>query len=79
MPKTQRECLVFALEKRGYTIVVPAPSTKYVKMSKLRDDGFLSEYWVGKAGALRFGSTAGGSVSASEKFRQTLLQEGADA
>ena len=67
MPKpTLQQRLVDALVATGRGTIVQSRSRKHV-------DG--SFFYVGKAGALRFGKTVSGSVAAPEDFKRRLLAE----
>ena len=72
MPKsTLRQRLVEALIATGRGTIVPSRSRKYVTLK--RPDG--SYFYVGKAGALRFGKTGSDSVAAPDDFKRRLLAE----
>jgi hypothetical protein len=72
MPKTTlQQRLVDALVATGRGTIVPSRSRRYVTLE--RPDG--SFFYVGKAGALRFGKTVSGSVAAPEDFKRRLLAE----
>ena len=72
MPKLiQQQRLVDALVATGRGTLVESRSRKYVTLK--RPDG--SFYFVGKAGALRFGKTVTGSMAASDDFKRRLLEE----
>lgn len=90
MPKiTQREAIVAALTVRG-NAVLPSKSRKYVTMSRTAlvyassapDSDFAAlngkptKFFVGKAGALRIGTTVSDSFPANDTFRYKLLVEG---
>jgi hypothetical protein len=70
MPKpTLQQHLVDALVASGRGTLVESRSRKYVTLK--RSDG--SFFYVGKAGALRFGKTVTDSMAASDEFKQRLL------
>ena len=72
MPKrTLQQRLVDALVASGRGTPVASGSRKYVTLK--RPDGDF--YFVGKAGALRFGKTVTGSVAAPDDFKRRLLDE----
>jgi hypothetical protein len=72
MPKlTLQQRLVDALVASGRGTPVESRSRKYMTLK--RPDGTF--FFVGKAGALRFGKTVTGSVAAPEDFKQRLLEE----
>jgi hypothetical protein len=72
MPKpTLQQRLVDALVATGRGTIVPSRSRKYVILK--RPDG--SFFYVGKAGALRFGKTVTDSVAAPDDFKRRLLEE----
>lgn len=72
MPKTTlQQRLVDALVATGRGTIVPSRSRRYVTLE--RPDG--SFFYVGKAGALRYGKTASGSIAAPDDFKRRLLQE----
>ena len=72
MPKpTLQQRLVDALIATGRGTTVPSRSRKYVTLQ--RPDG--SFFYVGKAGALRFGKTVTDSMAAPDEFKQRLLDE----
>ena len=70
---TLQQRLVDALVATGRGTPVESRSRKYVTLK--RPDG--SFYFVGKAGALRFGKTVTASVSAPDDFKRRLLEENA--
>lgn len=71
MPKpTLQQRLVDALVATGRGIV-QSRSRKHVTLK--RPDG--SFFYVGKAGALRFGKTVSGSIAAPDDLKRRLLQE----
>ena len=72
MPKlTIQQRLVDALVATGRGTVVPSRSSKYVTLK--RPDG--SFFYIGKAGALRFGKTVSDSMAAPDDFKRRLLDE----
>lgn len=72
MPKpTLQQRLVDALIASGRGTPTESRSRKYVTL-KRPDGGF---YFVGKAGALRFGKTVSDSMAAPDEFKQRLLAE----
>ena len=72
MPKlTLQQRLVDALIASGRGAPVASRSRKYVTLK--RPDG--SFFYVGKAGALRFGKTVSDSMAAPDEFKQRLLAE----
>ena len=72
MPKpTLQQRLVDALIATGRGTIVPSRSGKYITLE--RPDG--SFFYVGKAGALRYGKTVTGSVAAPDDFKRRLLDE----
>jgi len=72
MPKpTLQQRLVDALIATGSGTIVPSRSGKYVTL-KRPDGGF---YFVGRAGALRFGKTVTDSMAAPDDFKKRLLDE----
>ena len=72
MPKrTLQQRLVDALVNTGRGAPVESRSCKYVTL-KRPDGGF---YFVGKAGALRFGKTVSDSMAVPDDFKRRLLQE----
>ena len=74
MPKfTQQQRLIEALIATGRGMPVESRSRKYITLK--RPDG--SFYFVGKAGALRFGKTVSASMAAPEDFKRRLLEENA--
>ena len=70
---TLQQRLVDALVATGRGTLVESRSRKYVTL-KRPDGGF---YFVGKAGALRFGKTVSASMAAPEDFKRRLLEENA--
>lgn len=63
-----RQKLSFALEQRGERRV-STNSRRYVVYTRAEGD-----YWfLGAAGALRYGATIAGSFSASEKYKEKIL------
>jgi hypothetical protein len=74
MPKrTLQQRLIEALIATGRGTLVESRSRKSVTL-KRPDGGF---YFVGKAGALRFGKTVTASMAAPEDFKRRLLEENA--
>ena len=73
MPKIalQERLVVDALVTTGRGTIVPSRSRRYITLE--RPDG--SFFYVGKAGALRFGKTVSGSIAAPDDFKRRLLQE----
>ena len=70
---TLQQRLVDALVATGRGTLVESRSRKYVTL-KRPDASF---YFVGKAGALRFGKTVTASIAAPEDFKRRLLEENA--
>ena len=68
---TLQQRLVDALIASGRGTPVTSRSRKYITL-KRPDGGF---YFVGKAGALRFGKTVSDSMAAPDEFKQRLLAE----
>ena len=60
-----------ALVATGRGTIVQSRSRKHVTLE--RPDGFF--FYVGKAGALRFGKTVTDSVAAPDDFKRRLLAE----
>jgi hypothetical protein len=72
MPKhTIQQRLVDAIVASGRGTLIESRSRKYVTL-KRPDGGF---YFVGKAGALRFGKSVSDSMAAPDEFKQRLLAE----
>ena len=72
MPKpTLQQRLVDALVTSGRGTIVPIRSRKYITLE--RPDA--SFFYVGKAGALRFGKTVADSMAAPAEFKKRLLDE----
>ena len=72
MPKlTLQQRLVDALVASGRGTPVTSRSRKCITLK--RPDG--SFFYVGKAGALRFGKTVSDSIAAPDEFKQRLLAE----
>ena len=69
--RTLQQRLVDALVATGRGTPVTSRSRKYVTL-KWPDGTF---FYVGKAGALRFGKTVTGSVAAPDDFKRRLLDE----
>ena len=73
MPKlTLQQRLIDALVASGRGTPIESRSRKYVTLK--RPDG--SFFYVGPAGALRFGKTVADSMAAPDEFKQRLLTEG---
>ena len=73
MPKpTLQQRLIDALITSGRGTLIESRSRKYVTLQ--RPDG--SFFYVGKAGALRFGKSVSDSMAAPDEFKQRLLTEG---
>ena len=70
---TLQQRLIEALIATGRGTLVESRSRKYVTLK--RPDG--SFYFVGPAGALRFGKTVSASMAAPEDFKRRLLEENA--
>jgi hypothetical protein len=74
MPKlTLQQRLIEALIATGRGTRVESRSRKYITLK--RPDG--SFYFVGPAGALRFGKTVTASMATPEDFKRRLLEENA--
>jgi hypothetical protein len=72
MPKrTLQQRLVDALVAAGRGTPVESRSRKYITLK--RPDGTF--YYVGAAGALRFGRSVSDSVAAPDDFKQRLFEE----
>ena len=73
MPKlTLQQRFVDALVASGRGTPTESRSRKYVTLK--RPDG--SFFYVGPAGALRFGKSVSDSLAAPDEFKQRLLTEG---
>ncbi len=73
MPKlTLQQRLVDALVATGRGTIIESRSRRYVTLK--RPDG--SFFYVGPAGALRFGKSVADSMAAPDEFKQRLLTEG---
>jgi hypothetical protein len=70
---TLQQRLIEALIATARGTMVESRSRKYVTLK--RPDG--SFYFVGKAGALRFGKTVTASIAAPDDFKRRLLEENA--
>jgi hypothetical protein len=70
---TLQQRLIEALIATARGTLVESRSRKYVTLK--RPDG--SFYFVGPAGALRFGKTVSASIAAPEDFKRRLLEENA--
>ena len=70
---TLQQRLIKALIATGRGMPVESRSRKYITLK--RPDG--SFYFVGKAGALRFGKTVTASIAVPEDFKRRLLEENA--
>ena len=68
---TLQQRLIEALIATGRGTRVESRSRKYLTLK--RPDG--SFYFVGPAGALRFGKTVTASIAAPEGFKRRLLEE----
>ena len=74
MPKpTLQQRLIKALIATARGTLIESRSRKYVTLK--RPDG--SFYFVGKAGALRFGKTVTASIAVPEDFKRRLLEKNA--
>jgi hypothetical protein len=74
MPKpTLQQRLIEALIATGRGTRAQSRSRKYITLK--RPDG--SFYFVGPAGALRYGKTVSASIAAPEDFKRRLLEENA--
>jgi hypothetical protein len=72
MPKmTLQQRLVDALVATGRGTIVPGRSRKYATLE--RPDGTF--YFVGPAGALRYGKTVSKSMAAPDDFKRRLLED----
>lgn len=72
---TIQQRLVDALVASGRGAPVASRSRKYVTLK--RPDG--SFFYVGRAGALRFGKTVADSMAAPDEFKKRLLEETSNA
>jgi hypothetical protein len=70
---TLQQRLIEALIASGRGTIVESRSRKYVTLK--RPDGTF--FYVGKAGALRFGKTVTASITAPDDFKRRLLEENA--
>jgi hypothetical protein len=70
---TLQQRLIEALIATARGTPVESRSRKYVTLK--RPDG--SFYFVGPAGALRYGKTVSASIAAPENFKRRLLEENA--
>jgi hypothetical protein len=70
---TLQQRLIEALIATARGRLIESRSRKYVTLK--RPDGIF--YFVGPAGALRFGKTVTSSVTAPEDFKRRLLEENA--
>jgi hypothetical protein len=70
---TLQQRLIEALIATARGTLIESRSRKYVTLK--RPDG--SFYFVGRAGALRFGKTVSASIAAPEDFKRRLLEENA--
>ena len=70
---TLQQRLIEALIATARGTRVESRSRKYITLK--RPDG--SFYFVGKAGALRYGKTVSASIAAPEDFKRRLLEENA--
>jgi hypothetical protein len=68
---TLQQRLVDALVTTARGIPVESRSRKYITLK--RPDGTF--YFVGKAGALRYGKTVSNSMATPEDFKRRLLEE----
>ncbi len=68
---TLQKRLVDVLVATGRGTIIESRSRRYVTLK--RPDG--SFFYVGKAGALRFGKTVTDSMAAPDEFKQRLLEE----
>jgi hypothetical protein len=75
--KTLHDRLVDALVARGHPIdrdTRALASRKYTRLFRKKDkDGKPTYYFVGKAGALRFGRNATDSIALGDAFKEKLL------
>ena len=62
---------LYSLIATGRGTIIESRSRRYVTLK--RPDG--SFFYVGKAGALRFGKTLTDSMAAPDEFKQRLLEE----
>lgn len=78
--RTLQQQLIDALLKRG-SVVVPSKTRKYVTLTRLTPtkEGKPTYYFVGKAGALRYGVNSTSSFAASDTFKYKLLCEVAES
>jgi hypothetical protein len=74
MPATIRDRLVAALTAQGETLV-PGRSSKYIVLTRTsRETGQkIGFYFVGRAGALRFGRTVTESIPVPVAIRRRIL------
>jgi hypothetical protein len=70
---TLQQRLIEALIATGRGMPVESHSRKYITLK--RPDGTF--FYVGKAGALRYGKTVTTSIAAPEDFKRRLLEENA--
>lgn len=73
MPKeTQHDIYVAALQVEGCQIVTNARTGKYTVLTRPKQAG--TYYYVGSAGAVRFGRTVSGSLPISKVRKMQLVQ-----
>lgn len=70
--KTMQEKFAAALEARGEEKIPHKSAGRYWTYTRLGTSKF---FFLGRAGALRTGSTVRGSIPVSAKFKELLLQE----
>lgn len=69
--KTLHDRYVAALQMRGCVITLRQPSGKYTRLTRPSKDG--TYYFVGRSGAVRYGTIATGSRAASDEWKSRLL------
>lgn len=77
---TQHDCLIAGLQARGLGRN-PTPNGRYTKLERLHPatkapNGF---WFVGPAGALRYGKNASTSLAVNEAFHASVLECGLEA
>lgn len=65
-----RDQLIAALRSRGWIVSQDQRSNKYTTLVKF---GQTAKYFVGRAGALRFGTCASKSTACSDETKKRLL------
>lgn len=76
MRRTQRDALVIALKKRGFTEAKKQTTRKYLILKAPTGATLTENFYVGHGSALRYGKTVRGSLPVTDSWRRKIITEG---